>query len=505
MSFHTSWRCLATFLLFSTLLPFVTAQAPTAASVLRLCLTDAGIRNVVSSDAGWADATVMFQKRLKPEPASVAYPETEDEVALSIGCARNSSMKISALGAAHSFQGYGFGNDGNLVISMAAFNSVSYDKATTLLTFGGGTQVGPVMKHLWETAGRHTPHVRGSHVGVTGSSIGGGFGSTSRFLGTPMDNIISVRYMLYNGTIVDAGKGSDLLWAAQGAGSSYGIILSMTVETYKPVHSKAVQFEIAIGTVPLDIAARLFMAVQGFAISSACPDEMGLRWALATPPHKVAGTFYGDPATFDTTVAPLLRTLKAICSKITIEKKILGFWDMEVSIAGPGMNSPTGGELGGRAFYTQSLTTAADHPLTLKQITTLINATSTSFNRPDMKNSGYLDLWGGVSRDVQDKDTAYAHGNNLWLIRWDPYSLDSGNYPSDGVTYLKKQLKPFEKSLTDAGVPLRGFVNYADMELSESEWSARLYGNNYGRLKQIKRAVDPEGLFTSHRQSIPLT
>jgi hypothetical protein len=119
-----------------------------------------------------------------------------------------------------------------------------------------------------------------------------------------------------------------------------------------------------------------------------------------------------------------------------------------------------------------------------------------------MNKSGFLDLWGGVSRDIKDEDTAYAHGKNLWLIRWE--SNSSGDYPEDGPVYMKSLIEPFEKSLTSSGVPLRGFVNYADTELSEEEWSARLYGKNYDRLKQIKKEIDPEGLFISHAQSIPL-
>ena len=67
------------------------------------------------------------------------------------------------------------------------------------------------MKTIWDADERHIPHVRGAIVGAVGSSIGGGYGSTSRHLGTPMDNVIGVRYMLYNGTVVEATKGDDLL------------------------------------------------------------------------------------------------------------------------------------------------------------------------------------------------------------------------------------------------------------------------------------------------------
>jgi FAD/FMN-containing dehydrogenase len=208
-------------------------QSP--ASAIHSCLNEAGIHNIIKSDDTWSENTIQYQKRLKPDPACIAFPKDNDQLSQCLKCAREASVKVAALGPGHSFQGLGFGSPGNLVINMEAFNSIHYDDKTTLLTFGGGTRVGPVAKYLWDVAGRHFPHVRGSNVGVTGSSIGCGFGTTSRFLGTPMDNIVAVEFMLYDGTVVTAKEGSDLLWAAKGAAASYGIILSMTTKTFKPV------------------------------------------------------------------------------------------------------------------------------------------------------------------------------------------------------------------------------------------------------------------------------
>jgi FAD/FMN-containing dehydrogenase len=209
---------------------------------LQTRLNDLGVHSIIKFDDTWSENTQQYQKRLKPDPACIAFPRDKSQIAQCLKCAREANVKVTALGPGHSFQGLGFGFAGNLVINMQAFDSVSYDEDTTLLTFGGGTRVGPVAKYLWETARRHFPHVRGSNVGLTGSSIGCGFGTTSRFLGTPMDNIVSMDFMLYDGTIVTATEGSDLLWAAKGAAASYGIILWMTTKTFKPVSNRYNQF-----------------------------------------------------------------------------------------------------------------------------------------------------------------------------------------------------------------------------------------------------------------------
>ena len=109
------------------------------------------------------------------------------------------------------------------------------------------------------------------------------------------------------------------------------------------------------------------------------------------------------------------------------------FWTLETQVAG-GLNAPNGGAGGpGRAFYGQALTTTTDNPLTYDSVYALFNHTTFSFDRTDLRKSGLLDLWGGVSNQVSDADTSYAHGNNLWLIRWDANAVNStAPYPADG-------------------------------------------------------------------------
>ena len=480
----------------------VVAQNDTKASQLHSCLSAAGVKSSTSQDATWANDTTAFQKRIEIAPSAVAHPLNKDQVALSLDCARKSNTTVSALGAGHSFQTFGFGNPGNLIVNMEAFQDVSYDKKSKRLTFGGGSHVGPTLKWLWDNEGRHFPHVRGAHVGLAGSSMGGGFGSTSRHLGAAVDNLHSVEFMLYNGTIVNATKGSDLFWAAQGAGSSFGIALSMTTDTHKPLFPTAVNFTLNAPAFKTEDAAKAIVAVQDFSLTKQCPDELAIRMSL-TANASAIGYFYGDPTKFDGVIAPLLAKLQTI-GNVTLQKNELPFWDMEVSVAGPGMNQPSGGSQGGRSFYLQSLTTTTDRPFTVEQVKVLLDNVNTKFNRTDLRGSGFLDLWGGrPTRNIRDKDSAYAHGKNLWLVRFDGVSVDIKNFPADGLKYLQSIWKPFENALTAAKTPIRGFPNYVDSELSEAEWSSRLYGKaNYARLKQLKSVYDPEGVFTNRKQAI---
>ncbi|KAK7535626.1 hypothetical protein IWX49DRAFT_265030 [Phyllosticta citricarpa] len=470
-------------------------------TALSSCLTKAGVRNILDGDKTWAQETTPFQLRLKPDPSAIAFPTNRKQIAAALRCAIKNNAKVSCIGGDHSFAAFGYGKPGTLVINLGAFTRiVSFKEGEKgLFTFEGGIRVGPAAKWLWDNHGRHFPHARAGHVGLTGSAYGGGFGSTTRFLGTTLDNIEAVEYMAYNGTVIKAtaSNNSDLLWATKGAGPSMGVILTMTIRTWKPKYQRAVNFTLNLGDVDLETGTQALLTIQDFALKGA-PDEWALRWKLTSPPYSGVGYYYEDPAKFDQIMQPLMQKLPG-GSKLT--KHEYDFFTLDSYIS-PGLDEPNGGDSPGRAFYVQSLTMTATQPFTHDLARTLYKHTTYAFKRKDMKKSGYLDLWGGFSRNTKDTETAAIYGNNLWLIRWQADAVKE--WPADGVDYLKKQMLPFEKALRDAGYPLRGYVNYPDTQLTFPEWRERLYGMNFDRLQNIKRSVDPQGLFTSNDQSIPV-
>lgn len=495
----TLFVSLLLFSLSSALPQAIPAPGNATSADLETCLEGAGVEVIAPADTEWSSVSQAWQLRITTSPTLMAYPTTNAELASALSCALASDTKVSALAGGHSFVAYGYGNDGNLVVDMAAFNSMSFDEATGLLTYGAGNRVGPVAKFAWDGYGVHFPHVRHGRPGLAGSSIGGGFGTTSRFLGTPMDYLESVNYMLYNGTEVTSKAGDDLFFAAQGAGSSFGILTSLTTKTWKPTYQTAINFTLSLGAVSLEVGINSLLAVQEYAVNEA-PDEFAIRWSISVSPFSGTGYFYGDPTTFDAALAPLMARLPANAS---LTKTELGWWAQE-SAANPGVNLTDGGAPSSRTSYTQSLALTADTPLTYDLAYTLYSEGTYKFNRTDMSRNGYLDLWGGVTKNVKDSDTSYHHGNNLWLIRLDGVSR-STTWPPDGTEYMKALMTPFENALTEANIPLRGFANYRDSALTEAEWSERLYGaENYARLKSIKAAYDPMGMFTNNGQSIGL-
>ncbi|KAH6611872.1 glucooligosaccharide oxidase-like protein [Boeremia exigua] len=484
----------------TTLIASVSAQD---ATVLRTCLTQKRLQVIVAADTNWETATSPWSLRYNPEPAAVITPVTKEDIAAALACAVEAEVKVSALNGGHSYGAYGLGgtHDGALVINMVNFDDVTFNESNQLLTYGGGSRVGPVATWLWENHGLHFPHVRANWIGLAGSSIGGGFGTTTRFLGTPMDFLDSVEYMLYNGTVVKASRqeNADLFWVAQGAGSSYGILLSLTTRTWKPEHERVTNFTLSLpADTTIETGVEALLAIQDYAQTDA-PDTFAIRWQLATP-WSGSGYFYGNPDDFSSVIAPLLERLPNTTTLVTSTED---FWTME-NIATPSLNG-TSDTFPPRSMYLQALVLRADQPFTYESAYALYEHTTFAFNRTDMTKFGFLDLWGGKpAREIRDTDTSHAHANNLWLVRWEGRLANGlSQWPADGIKYMQDGFKPFEDQLRKEGIPLRGFVNYRDTELTEKQWSERLYGANYERMKQIKTDVDPRGIFTTNDQSIP--
>ncbi|KAH9874918.1 hypothetical protein J1614_004406 [Plenodomus biglobosus] len=476
------------------------AAAQDDASRLRNCLTTANLLTTFSDASNWQTVTSPWSLRFNPEPAAVVTPRTNDEVAAALACAVDAGVKVSALNGGHSYGAYGLGGiDGVLVLNMERFTETSFDAATGLFTYGGGSRVGPAATWLWENHGRHFPHVRANWVGLAGSSIGGGFGTTSRFLGTPMDNLESVEMMLYNGTIVKASRreNPDVFFVVQGAASSYGILLSLTTRTWKPEFESVTNFTISLGNVDLDTGAQALIDIQDWAMTEA-PDTFSLRWQLAGE-WNGSGFFYGNPADFDAVFASLIKRLP---NTTTTTQSTLDFWSME-NFAAPQLNG-TVDTFPPRVMYLQALVLRSDQPFTFESAKALYQYTTLAFNRTDLTEFGFLDLWGGVSRNVKDNAQAMAYANNQWLIRWEG-RLANGltQWPADATEYMQAGFRPFQEQLRKERIPLRGFVNYRDTELTLAQWSVRLYGNNFEKMKRIKTKLDPRGVFTTHPQSIP--
>lgn len=110
--------------------------------------------------------------------------------------------------------------------------------------------------------------------------------------GTPMDNLVSVEYMLANGSVVTAESGSDLVRAAQGAGPSFGVVLSARDSTHAIAHDGALNYTISLGAnLGVETVTAALLVLQQFALEDRTPNELSVRYQSSTA--QTQGLFYG--------------------------------------------------------------------------------------------------------------------------------------------------------------------------------------------------------------------
>ncbi|PWY95931.1 FAD/FMN-containing dehydrogenase [Aspergillus sclerotioniger CBS 115572] len=117
---------------------------------------------------------------------------------------------------------------------MASMHKVLTDPASkTVCAQGGAT---------WDAVNQSTaPYglavvgATASHIGVGGSTLGGGYGWLTGQHGLIIDQLLSVKMVVADGSIVEASdeNNRDLFWAVRGAGQAFGIATEFVFRAHK--------------------------------------------------------------------------------------------------------------------------------------------------------------------------------------------------------------------------------------------------------------------------------
>lgn len=123
---------------------------------------------------------------------------------------------------------------GGIVINLSAMHKVTVDPVSATVVVQGGA----TWEEVDQAAAREGLAVVGcttSAAGVGGTTLGGGFGWLTGRHGLVIDNLISVKMVLADSRVVIASiaEHSDLLWAARGAGQSFGVATEFVLRAHR--------------------------------------------------------------------------------------------------------------------------------------------------------------------------------------------------------------------------------------------------------------------------------
>jgi FAD/FMN-containing dehydrogenase len=434
-------------------------------------------RIVLPSDESYDEVREIWNAMIDRRPAVIVQCAEADDVSHAILFARENGLEISIRGAGHNIAGNAVCNDG-VMIDLSTMTNVRVDAEKKRAY----VEPGATLADFDEAAQAHglaTPVGINSTTGISGLTVGGGFGWLTRKYGMTIDNLVSADVITANGEKIRASENesADLFWAIRGGGGNFGVVTQFEFE----LHPVGPEILAGLLVFPFDQAKQLLTRYREFVESA--PEELNvwvvLRQAPPLPflPEDVHGRevvvfaiFYaGDAAEGERLIEPLR-----------------SFGD------------PHGEHIGVQPYtewqqaFDPLLTAGARNYWKSHNFTELSDGALDSMiefagRLPSPQCEIFIGLISGAANRVPPEAMAYGHRDVKFVLnvhgRWDDATDDER-----GIAWAREFFKA-SAPYASAGA----YVNFMTEE--EGDRVEAAYGSNFNRLVQIKKQYDPENVF----------
>jgi len=189
---------------------------------------------------GWLNA---FETRHSPR---TVMAESVEDVATAVRFCAKRGVPVVVRGTGHDYLGRSSNPEALMVWThhmrevtvhdaFSPQGSARLEPGTPAMSLGAGVR----WLEAYQAIQPHGRYVQGggcTSVGVTGFTLGGGFGSFSRRFGTAAGNLLEAEVVTASGDVVVANAHShpELFWALRGGGFGFGVVTRLTMRTHEP-------------------------------------------------------------------------------------------------------------------------------------------------------------------------------------------------------------------------------------------------------------------------------
>jgi len=422
-----------------------------------------------------------FNKRyLSIRPAAIAVVRSLKDVRECVRFARDQGIPITARAGGHSYAGYSTST--GLIVDFLRMRAIDLKAGAAIATMQPGARNQDIFQ-AFAGGGFTIPAGRCPTVAVSGLTLGGGFGFSSRHLGLTADRLLSTDIVTADGDVLHCSEkeNADLFWALRGGGGgNFGINTRFEFQL-APVGN------VAIYKVAWDFrdAAAVLEAMQKLIADA--PSEFSMRLGmgatgktraatLANAEISTLGQYFGSSAQLREILDPLIKAGRA--TEVYVADA--DYWRAQ------------------RFFYkTAPINRFAvkshyvREPLTSAAIQTLVQGVQRRPGSTNRLGGGVTFFgWGGRINRVAPDATAFVHRDAILLMELDtgwtqedaPRVADAN---LDWLQTLSEEIRPH--------VSPYAYQNFIDPTLKT--WRSAYYGRNYDRLVSVKRRYDRNDLF----------
>ncbi|GAA0470039.1 FAD-binding protein [Paractinoplanes deccanensis] len=389
-------------------------------------------------------------------PAAVARPSSTAEVVEALRLAREAGGPLSVRSGGHGISSIAT-NAGGTVVDLSRLNAVERLDGN-MVRVGPGARWGDVAAalHPWGLA---ISSGDSGDVGVGGLATTGGIGLMGRAHGLTIDHLVAAELVTADGMVrrIDADHDPELFWAVRGAGANIGIATSFEfrADPVPVVGHATLQYRVddlprflrdwgeTVESAPRSVSAFLYL--------------MGTEFALATVVYagddaELAGRAFGP----FTAVAPVLGQ----------RAQLVPYAGVVAATHAPHRGQQGASTHTGLAVHLDGPVTAGLADLAATGTTDMLQIRST----------------GGAVNDVPEDATAYAHRHQNFSVT----AISGAGGP------------PFDEAWDRVRPSMDGLYLSFETSFSPSLLEAAFPPATLNRLRDIKRTVDPDGVFNQN-------
>jgi len=173
---------------------------------------------------GYEESRTLWNAMIDRSPAAVVRCLGTADVVAGVRFAREHDLLLCMKGGGHNIAGLAAA-DGALMLDMSLMRGVFVDPRAKVARAQAGCLLGDVDR---ETQLHGLAAVLGfvSATGITGLTLGGGFGYLTRRWGWTSDNVRGIDLVTAEGRLVRASEeeNADLFWGLRGGGGNFGVV-----------------------------------------------------------------------------------------------------------------------------------------------------------------------------------------------------------------------------------------------------------------------------------------
>jgi len=443
-------------------------HARAIANAHRALRTSLDAAQVHISGPSYTEAVRLWNGAVRHRPAIVLTCTSPADVALGVRTAREFGLPLTGRGRGHDWAGRAL-VDGGLTLDLRPLRTVRVDAAAETAEVGGGASANDLLAAASERGLVAATGTIGT-VGVAGLTLGGGYGPLAGRAGLAADNLLAAEVVTADGSIVRADD--DLLWALRGGGGNFGIVTSMTIRLHA-VPSVVTGLVLYSWHQARQVLERVREAQH------TAPDNLTIQvGAIAAPDGSpallVLPTWAGDAATGEDPAGPV-QALTRLGDPLLSRLEAAPY---AAAIAGRDAMFPDGKHV---TIRTRSVPALDDDVIGVVE--------RFGGKLPTPMSGIILHHFHGAATRVGTTDTAFALRRPHLMAE-----ILGIRQPPGSAGLLGEWADAASSALAGHAFP-GGYANLLGPDAIDQ--IPHVHGDNLPRLRRIKAAVDPDGIFSA--------